>query len=34
MVTEMGFVGVLIAAFGGLAGGLVYVAARISRSRW
>jgi hypothetical protein len=34
MVTEIGFVGLLIAGFGALAGGLVYLAARVSRSRW
>jgi hypothetical protein len=34
MVTEIGFVGLLIAGFGGLAGGLVYLAARVARGRW
>ncbi|HWB34557.1 MAG TPA: small membrane protein MtfM [Rugosimonospora sp.] len=34
MVTEIGYIGLLIAGFGALAGGLVYVAARVSRGRW
>jgi hypothetical protein len=34
MVTEIGFVSLLVAAFGALAGGLVYVAVKISRGRW
>ncbi len=29
MVTEIGFVSLLVAGFGGLAGGLIYLAARI-----
>jgi hypothetical protein len=33
MVTEIGFVSLLVAGFGGLAGGLVYLAVRISRNR-
>lgn len=32
MGTVVGFVSLLVAAFGGLAGGLVYLAVRISRS--
>ena len=31
MVTEVGFVSLLVAGFGALAGGLVYLAVRISR---
>jgi len=34
VVTEIGFVGLLIAGLGGLAGGLVYLAARVARRRW
>jgi hypothetical protein len=34
VVTEIGFVGLLIAGLGGLAGGLVYLAAKVSRGRW
>jgi hypothetical protein len=34
MVTEIGFISLLVAGFGGLAGGLVYVAVRVSRGRW
>jgi hypothetical protein len=34
MVTEIGFVSLLVAGFGLLAGGLVYLAVRISRGRW
>ncbi len=33
MVTEIGFVSVLVAGFGLLAGGLVYLAVRIGRGR-
>lgn len=31
MVTEIGFVSLLVAGFGALAGGLVYLAVRVSR---
>lgn len=34
MVSEFGFVGLLVAGFGALAGGLTYLAVRISRGRW
>jgi hypothetical protein len=34
MVTEVGFVSLLVAGFGGLAGGLIYLAMRITRGRW
>ncbi|HEV7712766.1 MULTISPECIES: small membrane protein MtfM [Asanoa] len=34
MVTEIGFVSLLVAGFGALAGGLVYLAARVARGRW
>ena len=34
MVTEIGFVSLLIAAFGAVAGGLAYLAVRIARGRW
>ncbi|HEX5596170.1 MAG TPA: small membrane protein MtfM [Micromonosporaceae bacterium] len=34
MVTEIGFVSLLVAGFGVLAGGLVYLAIRIARGRW
>jgi hypothetical protein len=34
VVTEIGFVSLLVAGFGALAGGLVYLAVRISRGRW
>ncbi|HEX6500358.1 MAG TPA: small membrane protein MtfM [Micromonosporaceae bacterium] len=34
MVTEFGFVSLLVAGFGGLAGGLVYLAVRVSRGNW
>ncbi|MBB4759610.1 MULTISPECIES: small membrane protein MtfM [Actinoplanes] len=34
MVTEVGFVSLLVAGFGGLAGGLGYLAMRIARGRW
>ncbi|MET8151158.1 small membrane protein MtfM [Actinoplanes sp. NPDC049668] len=34
MVTEVGFVSLLVAGFGGLAGGLGYLAMRITRGRW
>jgi hypothetical protein len=34
MVTEIGFVSLLVAGMGGLAGGLIYVAVRVSRGRW
>ena len=33
MVTEIGFVSLLVAGFGALAGGLVYLAVRFSRER-
>jgi hypothetical protein len=33
VVTEFGFVSLLVAGFGALAGGLVYLAVRISRSK-
>ncbi|WP_275408218.1 small membrane protein MtfM [Planosporangium flavigriseum] len=34
MVTEIGFISLLVAGFGGLAGGLGYLAVRVSRGRW
>ncbi|HWH00666.1 MAG TPA: small membrane protein MtfM [Pilimelia sp.] len=34
MVTEVGFVSLLVAGFGALGGALVYLAVRISRGRW
>jgi hypothetical protein len=34
MVTVIGFVGLLVAGLGALAGGLVYVAVRVSRGKW
>jgi hypothetical protein len=34
MVTEIGFISLLVAGFGGLAGGLAYLAVRVSRGRW
>ncbi|MDT4991523.1 MAG: hypothetical protein QOH97_1415 [Actinoplanes sp.] len=34
MVTEIGFVSLLVAGFGALAGGLVYLAMRVARGRW
>jgi len=34
MVTEIGFVSLLVAGLGALAGGLVYLAVRISRGKW
>jgi hypothetical protein len=34
MVTEIGYVSLLVAGFGGLAGGLGYLAMRIARGRW
>lgn len=34
MVTEIGFVSLLVAGLGALTGGLVYVAVRISRGHW
>lgn len=34
MVTEIGFVSLLVAGFGGLAGALIYVAIRVSRGPW
>jgi hypothetical protein len=34
MVTEIGFISLLVAGFGGSAGGLVYLAVRVSRGRW
>jgi hypothetical protein len=33
MVTEIGFVSLLVAGFGALAGSLVYLAVRVSRGR-
>jgi hypothetical protein len=33
VVTEIGFVSLLVAGFGALAGGLVYVAMRVARGR-
>lgn len=33
MLTEIGFVSLLVAGFGAFAGGLVYLAAKISRGR-
>jgi hypothetical protein len=34
VVTEIGFISLLVAGFGALAGGLAYLAARVSRGRW
>jgi hypothetical protein len=34
MVTEVGFVSLLVAGMGALAGGLIYLAVRVSRGRW
>jgi hypothetical protein len=34
MVTEIGFVSLLVAGLGALAGGLSYLALRIARGRW
>ncbi|WP_275414691.1 small membrane protein MtfM [Plantactinospora mayteni] len=34
MVTEIGFVSLLVAGLGALAGYLVYLAVKISRGRW
>lgn len=34
MVTEIGFVSLLVAGFGVLGGLLIYLAVRISRGRW
>ncbi|MEA2207312.1 MAG: hypothetical protein QOE77_4088 [Blastocatellia bacterium] len=34
MVTEIGFISLLVAGFGALAGGLGYLAVRVSRGRW
>jgi hypothetical protein len=34
MVTVVGFVGLLVAGLGALAGGLIYLAVRMSRGRW
>jgi hypothetical protein len=34
MVTEIGFVSLLVAGLGALAGGLIYIAIRVSRGRW
>ncbi|GAA4246951.1 hypothetical protein GCM10022255_020880 [Dactylosporangium darangshiense] len=34
MVTEIGFVSLLVAGMGALAGGLIYLAVRVSRGRW
>ncbi|MBG6139894.1 MULTISPECIES: small membrane protein MtfM [Longispora] len=33
-MTEIGFVSLLVAGFGALAGGLGYLALRVARSRW
>ena len=34
MVTEIGFVSLLVGGLGALAGGCVYLAMRLSRGRW
>ena len=34
MVTEIGYVSLLVAGLGGLAGGFGYLAMRIARGRW
>ncbi|MFE9654219.1 small membrane protein MtfM [Micromonospora sp. NPDC006431] len=34
MVTEIGFVSLLVAGLGALAGSLVYLAVKISRGKW
>jgi hypothetical protein len=34
MVTEIGFISLLVAGFGALGGGLVFLAVRVSRGRW
>jgi hypothetical protein len=34
MVTVVGFVSLLVAGFGALAGGLIYLAVRLSRGDW
>jgi hypothetical protein len=34
MVTEIGFVSLLVAGFGALTGYLIHLAVRISRGRW
>ena len=34
MGTVIGVVGLLVAGFGALAGGLVYLAIRVSRGKW
>jgi hypothetical protein len=34
MVTEIGFVSLLVAGLGALAGGVGYLALRIARGRW
>ncbi|WP_282438455.1 small membrane protein MtfM [Actinoplanes sp. TBRC 11911] len=34
MVTEIGFVSLLVAGLGALAGGFGYLAVRVSRGRW
>ena len=34
MSTEIGFVSLLVAGFGALSGGLLYLAVRIARGRW
>jgi len=34
MVTEIGFVSLLVAGLGALAGGVIYLAVRVSRGRW
>jgi len=34
MVVELGFVSLLVAGFGALAGGLIYLAVKASRGKW
>jgi hypothetical protein len=34
VVTEIGFVSLLVAGFGALAGGVAYLAVKIARGRW
>jgi len=34
MVTEIGFVSLLVAGLGALAGGVAYLAMRLARGRW
>ena len=34
MSTVVGFVSLLVAGFGALAGGLIYLAVRVSRGKW